>query len=486
MSDQRDVFGRVVGSLMRPQPLVCGFAEPCLGALNLLAAANARAVIVLDDQGRAAGILTEHDVAGRVAFKVAPDTPIARVMTAPVFTVGEGEPLYRALALMRRHGLGHLPVVDSQERPVGMLDRGDAMAAAAGRTLAHVDRLAGDDDPAGLAAIKAAQAELAGDLIEGGMTAVEAQGLLADINGDIVRRVVDRQIGQMEADGWGETPRAFDVIVMGSAGRGESFLAPDQDNGFILDDYPDRLHPQIDRYFAELAGRMVADLDAIGFPLCPGFVMATNPTWRKQAREWHEQIERWVARRHPAAFLNADIFFDFRPVRGDGTLARRLKGKAAAAVKGRDAFLKGLATSEGHHAVGLTWRNRLVTEGRDHRHRGEINAKRDGILPLVESVRLMALREGIEETGTLARIDALAVAGVLGRDEQDYLKGAFAHITALVLGQQIVDCRAGRPPGNFIRPASLTAREKDMLVDGLKAAQELARRARADLTGEIL
>ena len=38
--------------------------------------------------------------------------------------------------------------------------------------------------------------------------------------------------------------------------NGESFLFPDQDNGFILDKYPDDRHTSVDAYFIELARRV--------------------------------------------------------------------------------------------------------------------------------------------------------------------------------------------------------------------------------------
>ena len=65
----------------------------------------------------------------------------------------------------------------------------------------------------------------------------------------------------------GAPPVPFCVIVMGSGGRGESYLYPDQDNGFILDDYPDDQHTELDAFFIKLAERMTRDLDMVGTPV---------------------------------------------------------------------------------------------------------------------------------------------------------------------------------------------------------------------------
>ena len=81
----------------------------------------------------------------------------------------------------------------------------------------------------------------------------------------------------MKDDGLGNPPVAFSVIAMGSGGRSENFVCPDQDNGFTLDDYPDGLHTKIDSWFFKLGESMTRDLDTVGLPKFKGFVMATNP-----------------------------------------------------------------------------------------------------------------------------------------------------------------------------------------------------------------
>ena len=97
----------------------------------------------------------------------------------------------------------------------------------------------------------------------------------------------------------------------------------------------------------------------------------------------------------------------------------------------------------------------------------------------------MALRDRIEQTGTLNRIEDLHARGVLDDDEQDYLRGAYGHISAILLRQQLQDWRAGVMPGNHVPMAALSEREKDMLVDGFKAIRAIRSQLRGELTAEI-
>ena len=121
----------------------------------------------------------------------------------------------------------------------------------------------------------------------------------------------------MAAEGWGEPPAAAATIVMGSGGRGENFLFPDQDNGFIVADYPDDEHGRFDAFFLELAERMCRDLNEIGIPYCNGYCMAVNPLWRKTLPQWIAQIGTWARKGSLVAVRLADIFFDFQPVWGE-------------------------------------------------------------------------------------------------------------------------------------------------------------------------
>jgi signal-transduction protein with cAMP-binding, CBS, and nucleotidyltransferase domain len=213
--------------------------------------------------------------------------------------------------------------------------------------------------------------------------------------------------------------------------------------------------------------------------------MAINPVWRKTARQWRQQVARWIRTRSEVAMQLCDVLFDFQSVYGERGLAAALRAVILDLVRENPGFLRDMFGVQADHRAGLGWFNRLLTERDDPERRGQVNLKYAGTLPLAEGVRLLALREGIAATGTLARIDALGAAGHLSRDTQDHLRGAFDHITGLQLRQQIADYEAGRPVSNFVDPAALTAREVDLLKDGFRAINDFRALVRAELTGDV-
>jgi CBS domain-containing protein len=458
---------------------------PVLEVIARMTETRGSAAIILADDGRITGILTEQDVTRRIAGRPVGAQAVAKVMTSPVATIRAEQPLYEAIGFMRRLGLRHMPVVDGAGDLCGMLSLHDALAAADPTLVEHIDRLTHETTLEGLREVKAAQVRLAADLFADRVPAPEIQSLISHINNDIYRRVVQLNLDLMRDENWGAPPVAFAAIVMGSGGRGESYLFPDQDNGFILADYPDDQHGRIDPFFIELAERMTTQMDQLGFPLCRGGVMATNPVWRKTARQWRQQVSAWIGRRSEIAMQLCDILFDFQSVYGEGELAEDLRGVILERIDAFPGFLRDMFGVQADHRAGLGWFNRLLTERDDPAHRGKINLKYAGTLPLTEAVRLVALHRGLAVTGTLARIDALAAMDELSRDTQDHLRGAFDHITGLQLRQQIADYEAGRPVTSFVDPATLTRRETDLLKDAFRAINDFRARVRSELTGDV-
>jgi len=213
--------------------------------------------------------------------------------------------------------------------------------------------------------------------------------------------------------------------------------------------------------------------------------MAINPVWRKTIGQWRQQVTRWIGRRNEVALQLADVLFDFQSVFGEAGLADQLRRTILGLCRANPGFLREMFGVQADHRAGLGWFGRLLTERDDPAHKGHMNLKYAGTLPLAEAVRLLALRAGIEATGTLARIEALGQAGELSRDVQDHLGAAFDHITGLQLRQQIADFQAGRPVSNFVDPADLTARETELLKSSFRAINDFRARVRAELTGDV-
>jgi len=471
---------------MSPLPPILPAGTECAVAVARMAALAAPCVLIVDNLGRPIGFLTEQDVVRRVAFQMPAGTPVDAVMTRAAPGVPASGRLYRAISQMRRQRLRQLVVIDSMSRPVGVLELHAALETTASALTRRMDLLSRDLSIEGLAATKAAEAAIVGEMLDDCVPAPDIQGFLTEINRDLYRHVLERALTAMADEDWGAPPVPFCALIMGSGGRGENYLDPDQDNGFILADYPDEAHPAIDRFFVELAERMCRDLDTIGIPYCPGGVMAISPIWRKTLPQWLEQVSGWARRWTSGATLMADIFFDFQPVFGEAAMASELRRRVSDMPRRNRALLRSMAQDDTAQNVALGLFGRLVTQGPDSVNRGRIELKLHGTQPLVGCTRLLALAAGIDETSTLGRLRILREKGILARSDADALIAACHHVARLRLSQQVADVKAGRPPGDHVDMAALTEQERDLLADALRAIDRLRKRAQMDLTGQAV
>lgn len=88
------------------------------------------AVMLLDDEGRLAGLFTDSDLARLIETRrdTALDRPISEVMTLRPRTLLLGARVAEALDLFERLKISELPVLDTEGRPVGLIDITDLIS----------------------------------------------------------------------------------------------------------------------------------------------------------------------------------------------------------------------------------------------------------------------------------------------------------------------------------------------------------------------
>jgi CBS domain-containing protein len=92
----------------------------------LLADARIAGVPVTDEDEAVVGIISEPDILNALLSNRALDTPARELMTSPVHTVNEFETSDEVMALFRKHGVHHLPVV-REDKLLGIITPADVI-----------------------------------------------------------------------------------------------------------------------------------------------------------------------------------------------------------------------------------------------------------------------------------------------------------------------------------------------------------------------
>ncbi|SEL46601.1 DUF294 nucleotidyltransferase-like domain-containing protein [Halomonas daqiaonensis] len=302
--------------------------------------------------------------------------------------------------------------------------------------------------------------------------------LISDHNDWLYRRAIMLSLEEMRGLGWGAPPVAFCVLTLGSGARHESLLAPDQDNAMIIADYPDDRHTEIDGYFQALGERFTERLDTAGIPLCQGHVMARWPMWRKRLSAWRAQLEIWTAERRVKRVQQANILLDFHPVFGESSLAEVLAGRVARLLPASHLFLDEMASLLDDLPVALDRLCRLSSNDEKAPHERAINLKYQGVLPLVNTVRLLSLRHGVRPPDTRSRLVALVMQEVLSAERAQALTAAFERLQTLMLDEQRLALTEGRTPDGWVDIARLGEDQRQLLRHDLLQIRAFQRKAR--------
>jgi signal-transduction protein with cAMP-binding, CBS, and nucleotidyltransferase domain len=430
-------------------------------ATRLMREKRISALIAVDERGAPEGMLTERDVLAAVAREgaAALARPVAGLMSSPVIAVPPDAFLHVALARMEHYGFRHLAVTEAGSgRLLGILSARALLKQRAAAVLALGDDIAAAADVSDLAAAYGRLPQLARSLLAEGMWPGEIAQVISDALGDLTGRAAALAAAAMEAEGRGPAPAPWAFLILGSAGRGESLLAADQDNALVHGGGED-----LDPWFAELGARSADILNTAGLVYCPGGVMAKNPGCRHSLAGWKSEIDHWIDERRLIDLLNADIFYDFRPVHGDLALAEDLRAYAMAAAKA-PAFLMRLA-----HMLDASSPALSPVFGRFRVKAGRVDLKRGGLRSLVAAARILALRIGAPARSTAGRLAAATEAGLLPADDLALFRDAAERLLRHILEQQLVDIEAGRKPDSTVEIRRLPRIRRERLRAALLA-----------------
>lgn len=464
-----------VADLVTRAPVTCAPSTTAVEIARLLTREHVGSAVVLEDDGRPVGIVTDRDLRGKVvgAGRDPFTTTAAAIMSSPLVTVSPTAFAFEALLEMTRRDIHHLPVLEDG-RLVGVLSSNDFLRLQTTHPVLLAREIAAATSLEALTQLASRTTPLVRRLLDEGGRPYDIGQIVAELNDRIVLRVLELTERALGAAGDGP-PVPYSWLAFGSEARREQTLRTDQDNGLVYADPPAEQAAGAAAYYARFSTEVIRGLVALGFPPCPGEVMASNPKWCQPLSVWSANFRRWIGRPLAQEILAASIFFDLRPIGGALDLGSRLADLIRAEAPGSHVFLAHLARDVVARRVPLTLFGNIATESSGP-HRGTVDLKSAGSLQLVGAARLAALERGLAETNTVDRIHA---AGLYTHDEARELTDAYQHLMRLRLAHQLARIEAGESPDNHVDPSRLSHAEALLLRDALKTVARVQEGLRA-------
>ncbi len=437
------------------------------------------AVLVTDENNIPLGIITERDlVANALALDAGnPDTlTAAEVMTKRPLSMPPSTYMYEAMAYMLNHNIRHLPVVENGEA-VGIVTVRDLMRFRSQKAMLLVGNIREEKSLEGLATIHREIVTVARTLLSETRQTPEVMEILSYIHHGIIRQTYNICMEQMLAEGYIVPDIRYCFLLMGSGGRREMLLNPDQDNGFIYENVPDERLPEIEDFFVPFAEKIVSALHQVGYPLCHGKVMANNPRWCGRVQDWYDRINDWVINPEPKKVRYSSILFDFASIAGDAGLAQDLRDIVNHEIRDFQGFLYHMMSLDLRYKVPVGLLGRFLLD-KSEEHKGELSLKHGGSIYIVDCIRMFALEKGLHELTTLERLKTLVKRNVFSQETAEHIRAAFEALTFLRLRNEISLIEAGQSPSHYLNPYDLTKIEQDLLKEAFHTVSKLQEAAK--------
>ena len=435
---------------------------------------NIGALLVCDKHNKLAGIVTERDLVAKVLARETADCHTANaagIMTINPHTMTPDTFMYEATTFMMGHKVRHLPILDQGEI-VGIVTLQDLMKYRSQKSMlliGNVDKARTVED---LISAREEIVKVARALLSENRSHIETMEIISYIHHRIIRRCYELVLDEMKRQGKNPPDIKVCFIIMGSGGRKEMLLGPDQDNGFIYEDFPDEQIDEVDDFFLPFAEKLVAALARIGYPRCDGDVMVNNPLWRGRLQDWKERVADWIRVPEAQKVRYSSIFFDFMPIAGEASLCLELRKIVHQEIKAHPIFLYHMMELDFKHKVPLSLIGRFTVE-KNKKHKGQLSIKQAGSIFIVDCIRMFLLEQQIDATTTTERLDQLVKLNIFNQETAEHIKAAFEAFTFLRLRNEISLIDRGKFPTHYLDPGSLTKKEQDILKEAFRVASKL-------------
>jgi CBS domain-containing protein len=367
-------------------------------------------------------------------------------------TVDAKSHLYDALAVMVRHKVNRVVVMDS-DSVVGILEQIDLLSYVANSSSLIVQKILAADSLATLKDVSFEIVRLISILHSNGSKVSMIAKLVQELNAKLFEKT-----WQLIAP-----PDLIEhscLVVMGSEGRGEQLLKTDQDNALIVAD--SFANFEVVRVATSAFSDALIDF---GYPECPGKIMVNNSDWCKSESEFKSQVKSWVLEPTPDHLMYLAIFLDAHAVAGNPSLLKNVKEAVFQYSSDNQFHLMRFAAAVELISTEIGWWDKLL--GMREAGSGMVNLKKAGIFAIVHGIRSLALENRVTALSTADRIAKLAELHKLDNSLAAEILESLYFLMALKLRAGLHELATGKEVSGDIDTSRLSSLDRDLLKEAL-------------------
>lgn len=452
---ERLLFTTPVGELVKRELVTAPEDLSIKKAAALMSTAGVGSLALLNSLGLPTGIVTDRDFRDRVVSRGRDvEQPVKNIQSVSLVRVEASEHCIEALFKMVHYNIRHLLVVEGG-RLKGMITDQDLLRIQGTSPVSLVQAIENQPSLEGLLNPAGRIQPMVGLFLQEGVKAAQILLIINEVWDRLFRRALELVEKRL-----GPPPLTYCFGCLGAAGRKEQAFMRPQCNAVIYADPPSEALAEASKtYFSALSSLTVETFKDLGFPLDPN---GWEPCLCGPLGMWKERFYEWIKRADKKSVQASLPMFDLRVQKGDEALADELRRTVIEKVRQNETFINVMALNIVKRSPPITAFKKFAME-RHGENKGRFDLEDRGILPLVDIVRLYALKEGITETSTMERLSRLkALSSPMGGHCQE-LEYSFQLMNGLCLQGQFDRWQRGSTAQAWIDPARLNKLEEKAL-----------------------
>ncbi|HBW34407.1 DUF294 nucleotidyltransferase-like domain-containing protein [Desulfosporosinus sp. BICA1-9] len=466
-------FKHRLKDIMSTPVMTCSPSTPISQVARIFSQQHISTIVIIGTTGKLLGLVSERDLINKVlALDCNPAIVFASdIMDKTPPTLPPDAFFYEALLTMIKRHDKYILIAENGF-PLGVITMGDLTRLRKTSTLSIVSRIESAKTTTELSHAAKLIQKVTVNMVSDKASANEICEVVSELNDLITRRLLVLAEEALEKCGLGLPPLDYCWLTLGSGGRKEQTLSSDQDNALIYAEPPLDQEQAIKEYFLTLANFVVNGLEEAGFPKCQHNIMASNPDWCQSLQAWKTSGDSWIFTPTEDSFRKFTIFLDFRAVYGQEKLAQELRDFAHRLFRLAPSILHHMAKDDLQTRVPLGLFKQIILDKKQG-HKDEVDIKGSACVHIVDCIRIFAMREGILDTSTLARLNKLVSLEAISADDAEYYEAAYLSLMMFRIRGNLQKLSQGLVPDNYLKPSDLSKRQRTVLRESLIAIDRL-------------
>ena len=470
------MYSRRIETLEVREIVAVAHDTPIYQAAQRMAEAKVSCSFVTDEAGDIIGYLTDITLRDNViAQQLDAARPVAEVLDTPIVSISSEAYVYEAILLMFQTKTRYL-LVEKGGQHIGFLSRNKLLSDLAQSPFMFIQAVKSAQSARELKRRWEMVPEMVNQLLTRGVKAEIVNQVITTVADTIALKVIESVLTEH-----GPAPAKFVFMVLGSEGRKEQTLLTDQDNAIIYEDKANEQRELVRAYFLHFAEAVSDQLNHIGLSFCTGGFMAKNHKWTHSLSHWKRNYHTWMSESNAETVMKFSTFFDCRFLYGEAAIMDELQSFMGEELRGPvDRFFYYMAKNALQYEPPLTFFRNFRTFAQGSQ---QVFDLKKTMTPIVDLVRVYALKHQIFKTNTGERLHKLREKGVFTEKEYEELFQAYYYLMGMRLkkqARQLINDRI--PPTNYLDPKVLTQVEQVTLKEIFKVIADFQLRIKVAFT----